>query len=263
MFTLDTREKELIAVFQPSGTVEIKALPVGDIWIGVTPQKAVEPQDTTTAATAATAATEEKAEEAVATVTASGGLVIERKTIKDLEASILDGRYREQRGRILAFCHETGAQPVYLIEGSYRRTTGRLPPSTLIKWLNRLQLHYQIPVIHAETFGDTVSWIQGVMEQWKEDPAALQRTTELVKVSDGIHVQKKANASDPRQFFLQCIVQCPGVSVKMGEQLANTFETWEGMMAATKEAIQEVKVGARRIGPAIAGRLYGLLHQGT
>ena len=249
MFTLDTREHELIAVFQPSGDVVIKALPVGDIWIGIHDEKKEESTENSVVD-----------ESSQGLKRAVGGLVIERKTMRDLEASILDGRYREQRGRILAFCHETGAQPVYVIEGSYQRTSGRLPLTTLMKWLNRLQLHYQIPVIHTESFGGTVSWIQGAIEQWKDDPVALQRTTELVKVSDGIHVQKKANAADPRQFYLQCLVQCPGVSVKMGEQLVEIFPTLEHLMGASKEAIQEVKVGARRIGPAIAGRLYGLLH---
>ena len=68
MFCLDTRESELIKIFE---TAEVKQLPVADIWIGMIEEKMVE-----------------------------GGLIIERKSIRDLEASILDGRYREQRGRI-------------------------------------------------------------------------------------------------------------------------------------------------------------------
>ena len=67
---------------------EIKQLPVADIWIG--------------------------------------DLIIERKSIRDLEASILDGRYREQRGRILAYCQENKAQPMYILEGNLGSSTGRL-----------------------------------------------------------------------------------------------------------------------------------------
>lgn len=226
MFIVDNRERDLIPLLDP--VPEIKALPVGDIWIGV----------------------QEGAK----------GIVIERKTIRDLEASILDGRYREQRGRILAFCHEQGAQPVYVLEGPYSSASGRLAPTTLTKYVNRLVLRYQIPVIHTVSLQDTADWLRVVLEQWKEDPTALQRTTELVKVSDGIHVQKKANAGDPRQFLLQCLVQCPGISVKMAEQLTAAFPTWENLLSASKAELQEVKVGARRVGPAVAQRLYDLLH---
>lgn len=229
MFTVDNRERDLLAAYRGDLAPEVKALPVGDIWIGI--QDGVK-----------------------------GGLVMERKTIRDLEASILDGRYREQRGRILAFCHEQGAQPMYILEGSYRTATGRLTPAAIKKIVNRLVLHYQIPVIHTESVQDTAEWLGGILEQWKEDPTALQRTTELVKVSDGIHVQKKANAADPRQFLLQCLVQCPGISVKMAEQLVAVFPSWEDLLSANKAALQEVKVGARRVGPAVAQRLYDLLH---
>jgi ERCC4-type nuclease len=227
VLTVDYREKDLISLLGDSA--EVKSLPVGDIWIGIREVH-------------------------------TGGLLIERKTICDLEASILDGRYREQRGRILAFCQERGAQPMYVLEGSGYHATGRLAPSALRKFVNRLALHYQIPVFRTNSVDETAEWVKGLVEQWKEDPTALQRTTELVKVSDGIHVQKKANAADPRQFLIQCLAQCPGVSVKIAEQLADTYPSWESMMSATKEGIQEVKVGARRVGPAVAQRLYDLLH---
>lgn len=241
MLTIDYREKDLIpllAAFEPA----VESLPVGDVWIGIHVDD------------------EKKDSSATATGT-GGGLVIERKTIRDLEASILDGRYREQRGRILAFCHERGAQPMYVLEGSFSSSTGRLSPVALQKFVNRLALRYQIPVFRTSSVQDTADWIQGLVEQWKEDPTALQRTTELIKVSDGIHVQKKVNAADPRQFLIQCMVQCPGVSVKMAEQIATAVGgTMSGWMAATKETLQEMKVGSRRIGPAVAQRLYQLTH---
>lgn len=231
MYCIDHREGDLIRCLESMEEKGvINALPVGDIWIGRTD--------------------EEK----------EGGLVIERKSIRDFEASILDGRYREQKGRILAFCQDRKCQPIYLLEGAWSSATGRLQKKALIKIANRLTLHYQIPVIHTSSVQETAEVIQTLLEQWKEDPTTLQRTTELVKVSDGIHVQKKANAMDPRQFGISCLAQCTGVSVKMAEAIMDAFGSLLAVMDAEVKEIQDVKVGTRRVGPAVAQRLWDLLH---
>lgn len=229
MICLDTREGELIQLL--GGTV--KQLPVGDIWIG----DITEEEFTT-------------------------GLIIERKSMRDFEASILDGRYREQRGRILAFCQEhiaknNSIQPMYIIEGSFSSATGRLQKSALMKFMNRLVLRYQIPVMQTASVEETAELVIALVEQWKEDPTALQRTTELVKVADGLHVQKKVNSLE--QFGIMCIAQCPGVSVKMAEALIGAFGSLKGIMNATVKEIEMVKVGNRKVGPVVSKRLSELL----
>jgi ERCC4-type nuclease len=262
---IDYREEELLRIllpvaspFTPSDTftaspslVQSAPLPVGDIWIGVREEKATEEK-----------ATEEKATEEKATEekAANGGLVIERKRMADFEASFLDGRYREQRGRILAFCQAHHAQPVYLIEGPFSAGTGRLPKKTLMKLLNRLLLRYQIPIVHTQSVKESAEWIQATAEQWKEDATALQRTQEKVSVSDGLHIQKKQNASDPRLFAMACVAQCPGVSVKMAESLVGTYPSLTALLQLTAKEIEQHKVGARKIGPVVSQRLYALLH---
>ena len=65
---------------------------------------------------------------------------------------------------------------------------------------------------------------------------------------------------DPRQFAICCISQCPGVSVKAAEQLVTTFGSLPGVIQASKEELEQVKVGARKIGPVVSKRLYELLH---
>ena len=228
MFWLDTRESELITLLTD---ITVKALPVGDIWIGVNEEGKM----------------------------SEGGLIIERKSIRDLEASILDGRYREQRGRILAFCEENKTQPMYILEGSLSSNTGRLQKSAIMKFIQRLVLHYQIPVIQSSSVHETSELIQTLMEQWKEDPTRLRQTTERIKMTDGIHVQKKVNAADPKQFAIACLAQCPGVSVKMSEALIVHFGSLKAIMEAPVKDIEAVKVGARKIGPAVSKRLHDII----
>lgn len=228
MFLLDTRENELIKILNS----KTKQLPVGDIWIGVNEK-----------------------EEFI-----EGGLVIERKSIRDLEASILDGRYREQRGRILSFCEQNKTQPVYILEGNWGSNTGRLTKKALMKFVNRLILHYQIPVIQTSSISETSEIIQSMVEQWTEDPKNLQRTTEMIKATNGIHIKKKDNSLDHRHFAISCLAQCPGVSVKMAETLIDHFKTLEKVITANAKEIEVIKIGNRKIGPVVSKRLYNILH---
>lgn len=228
MFLLDTRENELLKILN----CKTKQLPVGDIYIGV-----------------------DQKEEII-----EGGIVIERKSIRDLEASILDGRYREQRGRILAFCEQTKTQPLYIIEGSWNSSTGRLGKKALIKFINRLTLHYSISVVQTSSVSETAELIQTMVEQWNDDPKNLQRNTEIIKATDGIHIKKKDNSLNHRHFVISCLAQCPGVSVKIAEILADKFKTLQGVIDANQKEIESVKVGTRKIGPTVSKRLYNLLH---
>jgi ERCC4-type nuclease len=232
MIYIDTRETELIKYIQNTNNIQytIKQLPVADIWIGISGENISE-----------------------------GGLVIERKSIRDLEASILDGRYREQRGRILSFCNENKAQPVYILEGSLSSSTGRLQKKAIMKFINRLIFHYQIPVIQTVSTYETFELLYALMEQWNEDPKSIQRTTELVKVTDGIHIHKKSNACDHTNFAIACLAQCPGVSVKIAESIIRELGTLPDVINAEIEKIASIKVGSRKIGPVVAKRLSDIL----
>jgi ERCC4-type nuclease len=254
---IDYRETELIECLAKRGVeYQVEPLPVGDIWLGLPAPSA----PSALSAPLEVGDVEEKDSASVAAASTShAGLVIERKRITDFEASFLDGRYREQRGRILSFC-QNGAQPVYLLEGSWNSLTGRITKKAMIKLLNRLTLRYQLPILHTASVEETAEWIQCLAEQWTEDPTALKRTQELVKVSDGIHVQKKKNALDPKAFVTACLAQCPGVSVKMADSLVATYPTLSRIMTLSLKELEEHKVGARRIGPAVAKRLWELLH---
>jgi ERCC4-type nuclease len=129
-----------------------------------------------------------------------------------------------------------------------------------MKFINRLIFHYQIPVAQTASVQETAELIQALVEQWKEDPASLKRTNELVKVTDGIHIQKKANAADYKQFGISCLAQCPGVSVKMAEALIEAFGSLKGVIDAPVKDIENVKVGARKVGPVVSKRLSEILN---
>lgn len=221
---LDVRERELIRLL-PS--METGQLHVGDAWIGFAEGS-------------------------------EGALIIERKSVADLEASLLDGRYREQRTRLLAFCAEKKARPLYIIEGELDRLNGRMTKDALQKVLNRLMLRYCVPVLQTSSTEETAKALEGLQKQMEDDPKVFQ--AETLSYSDVTTFTKRGNKDDPKQFALAALQQCPGVSVGIAKAILEEFKTLETVFTAEESQIALLKNGTRKVGPAVAKRLFGLLH---
>jgi ERCC4-type nuclease len=229
MSCIDTRERELI----PLLAIPTRNLPVGDIWIGLSGEDV-----------------------------GPGGIVAERKTVADLEASILDGRYREQKARLLTYCQQTNSRPLYIIEGNLDRMTGKFTEDVLRKFLNRLQLRYGVAVIQTDSIGSTASLCRILLEQWQKDPTTFQTQDGAQKeYSHTVTVSKRANREDPKAFVGLVLQQCPGVSAQIASALVTAFVNLEGVMKASETEMAGTMVTEkRRVGPAVAKRLYNLLH---
>ena len=237
MWAVDTRERELIPLL-PGAT--IRNLPVGDLWISVaevdgnlTPQK--------------------------------GGVIAERKTAADLEASILDGRYREQRTRLLTLCQQTGARPLYIIEGSLDRLAGKFTEETLRKFLNRLQLRYGVAVIQTESVADTARLATILRDQIIADAGVFVLEDGAAKAySHTVSVTKRGNREDPAAFAATVLQACPGVSAAVADAVLKACGgTLAGVWAADEATLANAPItDKRRVGPAVAKRLLGLLHGG-
>lgn len=229
---VDTRERDLIPLLSPW---PVKTLPVGDIWIGLSGEEV-----------------------------APGGLVIERKATDDLEASILDGRYREQRTRLTTYCQQRGARPLYIIEGPMDRMWGKLTEETLRKYLNRLMLRYGVAVLHTDGLEDTAKACKVLAAQIADDPKVFVLTdAATVGYTSTVAISKKENRENPRNFACAALQGCPGVSAAAAEAVLSAFGgTFGGVWRAEEAALAVVQVGKRKLGPAVAKRLWGVLHAG-
>jgi ERCC4-type nuclease len=237
----DYREKLLLKL---APTVKDFTPPVGDIWIG--DLSGVDLQ--------------------------AGGVILERKTGADLEASIMDGRYKEQRGRLLAYAAEHKVAVGYVIEGILDRLDGRLSESALLKHITRLQFHYQIPVVQTASAQETVRLAQLIDEQWlKEDGHKFAyQACSLATGGANVNVNAftaasyiKSECRDiPETFLLGTLTQCRGISEGLARVIMKKFGTLERLMAATAQDLIMVdpENSKKRIGKVVAERLYGLLH---
>ena len=238
----DYREKLLLKL---APTVKELSPPVGDIWIG----------------------------DLSGTDLQAGGVILERKTGADLEASIMDGRYKEQRGRLLAYAAEHKVAVGYVIEGILDRLDGRLSESALLKHITRMQFHYQIPVVQTASAQETVRLAQLIEEQWIKDGGkfayqACSVAGGAAGANAGTHAFQAASyiksecRDTPETFLLGTLTQCRGISEGLARVIMAKFGTLETLMAATAADLVMVdpENPKRRIGKVVAERLYGLLH---
>ncbi len=92
--------------------------------------------------------------------------IIERKTMKDLISSVNDGRYREQKKRLL----ETGLSGnriIYLLEGSMNDIPGNM--KTLFGMIINTLFRDNITVLRLESIEDTIYFIKRLIEKLKSD----------------------------------------------------------------------------------------------
>jgi ERCC4-type nuclease len=230
----DYREKALLKL---APTVKELTPPVGDIWIG----------------------------DLSGTNLLAGGVILERKTAADLEASIIDGRYKEQRGRLLAYSKEHKVAFGYVIEGDLDRLGARLDESALLKHITRLQFHHRIPVIQTACAKDTVKLAELIEAQWVKDegkfafeclPGDSAANSSAFTAASYI---KSACRDSPDTFLLGTLTQCRGVSEALARLIMSKYPTLESLLKATAEELALVSEGKRKVGKAVAERLHGLL----
>jgi ERCC4-type nuclease len=233
----DYRERALLKL---APTVKELTPPVGDIWIG----------DLSGANLMA------------------GGVILERKTAADLEASIMDGRYKEQRGRLLAYSKEHKVAFGYVIEGDLDRLGARLDESALLKHITRLQFHHRIPVVQTASSKETVRLAELIEQQWTKDAGKFAweclsecaNNTNTSTFTAASYI-KSACRDSPDTFLLGTLTQCRGISESLARLIMSKYPTLEALMAATASDLALIgeEGSKRKVGKAVAERLCGLL----
>jgi len=231
---IDYRERALLAL---SPTYKSITPPVGDIWIG----------------------------DLSSTDLLPGGVILERKTASDLEASILDGRYSEQRGRLLAYANQHKVAIGYVIEGTLNRFHARLGENALMKHITRLQFHHRIPVLQTATVQDTLQLAELIEQQWVKDKGQFAWAACETNTPVAASYVKSACRDSPDAFFLGVLTQCRGVSEALARLIVGKYPSLKDLMtanAADLAAVADPVNPKRKVGPAVATRLLGLISKG-
>jgi ERCC4-type nuclease len=158
-------------------------------------------------------------------------LVVERKTLADLAASIKDGRYREQKARLLANVGTAGT--LYVLEGAtfcfdarMRGGAGGLPPATLQSAAVSMLVRDGVRLVQSRDVDDTAAFLLAAARKLRP---LSGRTVESAAAgyaaaacASAVKAKKRENVT-PVQCFVQQLCQLPGVSVRVAGTLQGAF----------------------------------------
>ena len=196
-------------------------------------------------------------------------LIIERKTMGDLYSSIQDGRYKEQKIRLMN--HYSNHQIVYIIEGTISCSSKffkKAKPITDGALLN-MTFRDKLNVIRTKDVSDTASILYKIGNKIIKNPEFFKNDSETPKMNylDTIKICKKDNMT-PKLCNIVQLSQIPGVSKQMAEIIIEKYDSLSNLiMEYTKldnlddkqKLLKNIELTNRKIGPVISKRIYDFL----
>lgn len=191
--------------------------------------------------------------------------IFERKTCNDMAASINDGRYREQKVRML---NSDIRWKGYILEGTFpnngitfpakgkRRTVAK---TTYYSIITGLTLRDGLDVYQTENTTETAKllgqMIKKIPEYLKNGNNNVNYEQELIK---SVSTVRKENMT-PEVCYLAQLCQIPGVSHKVASRIQSSWPNMTRLLEADSSALAEVNLGERRLGKVLAERITNYL----
>ena len=198
-------------------------------------------------------------------------LVIERKTLSDLYSSIQDGRYKEQKIRLMN--NYTRDQIVYIIEGTISNSTKFFKNSKSITdgALLNMAFRDKLTVLRTTDINETASILYKIGGKIIKNPeffnSNIYPTTPQIQYLDTIKICKKDNMN-PKLCNIIQLSQIPGVSKQMGETIIEKYGSISNLILEYKKIddekdklqfLKNIELTNRKLGPVISKRIYEYL----
>ena len=212
---IDTRESQLISLFkgrdldkyQTSISFEVKPLDIGDVHLEYD-QKS---------------------------------FVFERKTVNDLLASVKDGRYREQKARLLSIDNTTIS---YIIEGDdivsskYDRHQSLLS-GVYLHTMYRDKIH----VVFTKNANDTCTFILTLCAKIIDKPSDFNNSQTIESYTDCVKLKtKKIDNITPENCYLMQLAQIPSISNIIAKNIQQTYPTMRSLIEALEKTDDKIGI---------------------
>lgn len=193
-------------------------------------------------------------------------VIIERKTVDDLAASLNDGRYHEQKTRLKSIKE---GRVLYLIEGEYRVNSYN-KTFNLEKFkgcsINTI-VRDNIGVFFTKNMEETGQLILDIFKRVPKYRDVLMGGGGKEEYYENIKIKKRDNVTG-KVCFINQLRQIPGVSIPMAEVIREKYENmgkliggYNGLSTEKEKQImlRDLKVNNRKIGPVVSKRVYEYL----
>jgi crossover junction endonuclease MUS81 len=198
-------------------------------------------------------------------------IIIERKTYSDLNASIKDGRYKEQKERLL-YSVKKSVRKIILLEGSESDKiciSKKILDGVIINTLMRDNIH----IYETKNKEATVEFLENIMLQLPKYYEDIQK--EIVQGEEKVFMNefncktvKKENLT-PQTCFRNMFNQIPGVSNSIAGVLCDKYKNMENFIFELKRTSNDRKIeiinlisnekygsNMRRVGEKTAEKIY-------
>lgn len=144
-------------------------------------------------------------------------LVIERKTLNDLSKSIKDGRYKEQKNRLLHSI-DSNTRKIYIIEGSDKRKF-ELPIKVYEGMIINTIIRDNIHIYNTKDVDDTIKFLKDTYSKISKLELEVNKENNNVFLS----TVKKKNLNN-KTCLINMLNGIPGVSSKIAECFLEDFQ---------------------------------------
>ena len=170
-------------------------------------------------------------------------VAIERKTVKDLIASIKDGRYRTQKQKMIE--HFGVNKILYIIEGDYN-IIDQIDRKSAITSIINTQLRDNIKVFNTKDLHSTCAFLYDAITRIAKQPHVYIKSqnsdSNPVNVSSKDDFISKHKVSSKEDLFFYQMTQVPGISAKTAQAFVVLFKTMKGFYEALNQVDNEQKL---------------------
>jgi ERCC4-type nuclease len=185
-------------------------------------------------------------------------IIIERKTEADLNSSIKDGRWREQKERLDILKAEGNCEIIFLIEqiDYTKRITidFKLLQGAILNTLFR----DKYPIMYSECLENSVEYLEMLYKKVQNNDFNKQRGSSIQVESTSI--KKKLDKNDYIVLVLSAI---PRVSNEIAKKIIEQYSTLDKLIDAFREKggnlLSEISLGKRKLGPKLSSDIYNYL----
>jgi len=186
--------------------------------------------------------------------------IFERKTISDLQSSIIDNRYSNQKYALLNAYDRSILY--YIIEGNIQYNQDTIITSAIVNTIIR----DDIRIFRTSSIQDTYHLICHIYDQLLKDPGKYLEKDHYKNV-----LVKKEKQKSPSDFLRNVLIQVPGVSYKIAGEYVKRFKTFKEFIDVMNQFenheklkfLQDIKINNRSVSKTTLNNIIHFMFNGN
>ncbi len=162
-------------------------------------------------------------------------IIIERKTYSDLVSSIKDGRYKEQKIRLLAT--NPPHNSVYIFEGNPKEMDESILNGVIYHTMFRDKMH----ILFTHSVEETGKIVCDIFAKCQKNPQKFVATETDYLSQVKVKTCKAENIDKDTCFILQ-LCQIPMISHIIAKEIASRYKSWKELITALDASENKLKL---------------------